>query len=323
MEEGREPVWYWHYRMRSVARLNALTARREFDGVLIRTGGGFGCIHPWPELGDPPLTKCLEDLAGVRRWPVVRRALRCAEMDAAAREHDDWMFEDLEVPPSHATVVRAEPGAIESAAALGFTHVKLKAGSDLAAEADFLTQMHAAFPDLRWRLDFNETREATEVAGFWQGLAPALQRQIDFFEDPCPFAEGVWNDLRRNHRGLRLAVDREASPLSDAADIVVIKPAVDEPFLLGDAANDRGQRVVVTSAMDHPLGQTFAAWEAGRLGVFFPGITDICGLQTHHLFEKSAFSERLGAWKPEFQAPEGSGLGFNDLLEELPWRRLG
>jgi O-succinylbenzoate synthase len=323
MDDEREPVWYWHYRLRSVARLNALSARREFDGVLIRSGGGYGCIHPWPELGDPVLTKCLEDLAGVRRWPVVRRALRCAEMDAAAREHDDSLFDELEVPPSHATLVRPERGELERAVELGFTHVKLKAGSDLGAEAAFLADSHAAFPELRWRLDFNESRTAAEIAGFWHGLAAALRRQIDFLEDPCPFAEPVWAELRRNHRGMRLAVDREASPQCDAADIIVIKPAVDEPFLLGDAANDRGQRVVVTSAMDHPVGQAFAAWEAGRLGLFFPGITDICGLQTHHLFEKTAFSEQLGEWRPEFTAPSGPGLGFTELLEALPWRRLG
>ena len=43
------------------------------------------------------------------------------------------------------------------------------------------------------------------------------------------------------------------------------------------------QRVVLTSYMDHPLGQTFAAWEAARLGLQFPGLVGVCGLQTHHL----------------------------------------
>jgi O-succinylbenzoate synthase len=82
------------------------------------------------------------------------------------------------------------------------------------------------------------------------------------------------------------------------------------------------QRVVVTSYMDHPLGQAFAAWEAGRLALQFPGLVGVCGLQTHHLFEPDAFTEALGPWAPSFQAPPGKGLGFDDLLGKLPWKRL-
>jgi O-succinylbenzoate synthase len=46
-----------------------------------------------------------------------------------------------------------------------------------------------------------------------------------------------------------------------------------------------------------------------------------CGVQTHHLFEPDAFSELLGPWSPVFQPPPGHGLGFDDLLDALPWTR--
>ena len=103
---------------------------------------------------------------------------------------------------------------------------------------------------------------------------------------------------------------------------MVIKPAIDEPFLLAEAALHHRQRVVLTSYMDHPVGQTFAAWEAARLGLQFPGLPGVCGLQTHHLFEPDEFTEMLGPWSPAFQVPAGYGLGFDDLLEALPWTRL-
>jgi O-succinylbenzoate synthase len=103
---------------------------------------------------------------------------------------------------------------------------------------------------------------------------------------------------------------------------MVIKPAVDEPFLLAEAAVRHGQQVVLTSYMDHPLGQAFAAWEAARLGLQFPGLVGIGGLQTHHLFEPDAFSEALGPWSPDFKVPAGTGLGFDDALDALPWTRL-
>lgn len=308
------------YRLRAKGFLNAISRRSEFEGALIRVDDGYGCIHPWPELGDPPLDKCLADLAGPRRWPIVRRALRCAEYDRVARRFEHSLFEEMEVPASHATLTRLSPAELARAVDAGFTTVKVKAGRDLPGEAAFLNAMGAEYPALRWRLDFNESLEPGEAAAFLTSLPGPTLAAIDFVEDPCPYAESTWVQLRRE-TGVSLAVDREAAPLSGAAAVMVVKPAIDEPFLLAEAASRNLQKVVVTSYMDHPVGQAFAAWEAARLGLQFPGLTDICGLQTHHLFEPGAFSEMLGPWGPAFHPPPGLGLGFDDLLDELPWTR--
>ena len=309
------------YRLKAGGLLNAVSRRREFEGALIQIDGGFGCIHPWPELGDPSLEKCLADLAGARRWPIVRRAIRCAEYDRAARVFDHSLFEDMEVPTSHATLAKADAKEVAAAVEAGFAIVKLKGGRDLTGEAKFLDAVSAEFPALRWRLDFNETPSPEEMLEFLTGLSEKAKAAIDYVEDPCPYSDSAWQNLRRQTRA-NLAVDREAAPLSVAAQVMVVKPAIDEPFLLGEAAMANNQRVVVTSYMDHPVGQTFAAWEAARLGLQLPGLVGVCGLQTHHLFEPDAFSEMLGAWSPEFTIPAGNGLGFDDLLDALPWTRL-
>lgn len=306
------------YRLKARGFLNVISNRRDFEGALIQIDGGYGCIHPWPELGDPPLEKCLADLAGARRWPIVRRAVRCADYDREARRFDHSLFEEMEVPDSHATLSIARVEGVARAVEAGFTIIKLKAGRNPAAEAKFLDDMRAEFPSMKWRLDFNESLEPEAAAEFLTGLAEKTRAAIDFVEDPCPYADAAWAALHRQTR-VRLAVDREAAPLSAAAQVMVIKPAVDEPFLLGEAALRNGQRVVMTSYMDHPLGQTFAAWEAARLGLQFPGLVGLCGLQTHHLFEPDAFTEMLGPWLPVFQPPAGNGLGFDDLLDALPW----
>lgn len=309
------------YRLKARGFLNSISNRREFEGALIQIDGGFGCIHPWPELGDPPLEKCLADLAGARRWPIVKRAIRCAEYDRAARVFDHSLFEEMEVPESHATLSIARPEGVARAVEAGFTTIKLKAGRNLPAEGTFLDEMAAEFPSVKWRLDFNESLEPETAAGFLLGLGGKSRAAIDFVEDPCPYSDSAWTALHRQTR-VKLAVDREAAPLSAAAQVMVIKPAVDEPFLLGEAAIQNRQRVVLTSYMDHPVGQTFAAWEAARLGLQFPGLVGLCGLQTHHLFEPDEFVEMLGPWSPVFQPPEGRGLGFDDLLDALPWTRL-
>lgn len=308
------------YRLRARGFLNAVSGRREFEGALIRLENGFGCLHPWPELGDPPLARCLTDLAGPRNRAIVRRALRCVQYDATARSHEESLFEDLEVPLSHATLSAPDPLALDAAVAAGFGVIKLKCAGEARREAEFLAAMAGEYPALRWRLDFNESATAGGAAAFLNGLPMAVRRALDFVEDPCPYAEGEWQELRRL-TGVCLAVDREASPQTAAAKVLVIKPAVDEPLPLVEAALRNRQRVIVTSYMDHPLGQTFAAWEAARMGLQYPGLPGVCGLQTHHLFEPDAFAELLGPWQPAFRPPPGTGLGFDDLLESLTWTR--
>ncbi len=309
------------YRMRSRGFLNALSGRRVFEGALIRVGDGFGCIHPWPELGDPSLDKCLADLQGERRWPIVRRALRCAEYDAAARSRSESLFEEMEIPQSHATITDAKAEEVTKAVDAGFTTVKLKGGRDLKKESTFLETMSAEFPSLKWRLDFNESLTPEQAASFLLGLSEKTRQAIDFVEDPCPFSETAWPDLYKKTR-VKLAVDREAAPHRAGAQFTIIKPAIDEPFLLGEAAIAHQQRAIVTSYMDHPFGQAFAAWEASRLELQLPGLVGVCGLQTHHLFEENEFSEELGPWSPDFKIPSGTGLGFDDALDALPWTRL-
>lgn len=309
------------YRLKARGFLNAISNRREFEGALIQIDGGYGCIHPWPELGDPTLDKCLADLAGERRWPIVRRAVRCAEYDRTAREFENSLFEEMEVPQSHATLAKADVTEVVAAVEAGFTTIKLKAGRDLEKEATFLKDMVMEYPALKWRLDFNEAPEPAQVSGFLTGLTDKVRVAIDFVEDPCPYSESAWKELWKTTR-VKLAVDREAAPQSSAAQVMIVKPAIDEPFLLGEAAITNSQRVVMTSYMDHPVGQAFAAWEAARLELQFPGLVGLCGLQTHHLFEPNEFSEALGPWSPEFKFPDGLGLGFDDLLDAQPWTRL-
>ncbi|RYD33091.1 MAG: hypothetical protein EOP87_11645 [Verrucomicrobiaceae bacterium] len=309
------------YRLKARGFLNSISNRREFEGALIQIDGGYGCIHPWPELGDPTLDKCLADLAGERRWPIVRRAVRCAEFDRTARGFENSLFEEMEVPKSHATLAKGDVAEIALAVEAGFTTIKLKAGRDLTREAAFLKDMAVEYPALKWRLDFNEALEPEQATDFLTGLGDKVRGAIDFVEDPCPYSESAWKELWKRTR-VRLAVDHEAAPLSSAAQVMVIKPAIDEPFLLGEAAIAHSQRVVMTSYMDHPVGQAFAAWEAARLELQFPGLVGLCGLQTHHLFEPDEFSEALGPWSPDFKIPDGLGLGFDDLLDAQPWTRL-
>ena len=47
-----------------------------------------------------------------------------------------------------------------------------------------------------------------------------------------------------------------------------------------------------------------------------------CGLFTHVLYEPNEFIECIEADGARLLPPKGTGIGFDDLLERLPWQRL-
>src|SRR5262245_9983654 len=84
--------------------VNALSARRVLDGFLIRQADGFGCVHPWPELGDPTAEELLAMLQRGKNHRILDRAMICAAKDSAARREGRRLFAGLTIPPSHATI---------------------------------------------------------------------------------------------------------------------------------------------------------------------------------------------------------------------------
>lgn len=277
-------LWVHRYELRARARLNARAEGVVYPGALIRDERGFANVHPWPTLGDRSLEEILGDLQGCR---LGRRSLACLKADGEARERGVSLCRQVEVPVSHATMV--EPGEVPP----GFSHAKLKVAGNLAEVRECLRGQRA----IRWRLDFNGTGDP-EMFREWEEEELDL---IDFVEDPFPPELGNWRSL---------PVTTGNDRFLGGGEVQVLKPAVDEMVW-------KAGRQVVTSSMDHPLGQAFAAWEAGRIGT-----KEVCGLQTHGLFEATEFTEALGSVRPQFCVPEGVGLGFGELLDNLDWSVL-
>lgn len=301
-------LWIWNYELRALRVLNSKTTRKVYVGALVRNEVGFGCLHTWPELGDPTVKDCLDDLAGAQESVLVRRTLDCVRADGRAREKNCSLFEGLKVPRSHATLLSLNEEVLSEAAERGFTYIKVKGGKGGGEDLRQVRSMMRRYPGLKWRIDFNENGDVDELLTELSYWSEEEKAALDFLEDPVPYFDGGWERLAKES-GLTMALDRHLESVSNYSDIQVVKPAVQKM--------KSGPRVVVTSYMDHPFGQAFAAWEAARAEV-----TEICGLQTHRLFESNEFIETLGEASPEFQIPEGTGLGFDDLLEALPWTKL-
>jgi len=280
-------MWIWRYTLVPRRALSPLAGPRPRQGALLRDGDGFADIHPWPELGDAPLGEQLAKLARGETTPLTRRSLAMARIDGAARSRRVSLFERLTIPPSH------WPGADPPP---GFDTVKLKGIERIP-------------PGVRLRIDFNRSLSAEAFLMIAEGL-PA--ERIDFVEDPCEYDPAVWTALREQ-TGLRLALDRPSecggSPPLSAVDVLVVKPAIEEV-----PADSR--EIIITSYMDHPVGQFGAAYVAATR----PPVT--CGLFTHVLYERDEFIERIRSDGARLLPPEGTGIGFDDLLERLPWKKL-
>lgn len=309
---NNEPIHFHRYTLRSRAPLNAKSARTEFEGALIRAGGGFGCVHPWPELGDEPLDQQLLALAEGKTTALTARSLRCCQFDSMARQRGQSLFEGLEIPPSHYSMP-----ADDSSIPPDFSTVKIKGGG----VDETVARIQNLPGNLSVRVDFNESLSIAEFIEFWESLGPDQDR-IEFIEDPAKFDDSIWAVLDEALR-CRLAVDRAVETVGAGPGFRVVKPAIDDPARQESLAGLFNQQLVFTSYMDHPIGQVYAAFEAANSFKRNPESLADCGLVTQHLFDDSdPFVATLGPPKPVLDIPSGSGLGFDGLLESLTWNRL-
>ncbi len=318
---SRSRTFYCPYTLTSPAPLGRSSGPVRHGALLwVETAGGafgYADVHPWEELGDLPLTAQLSKLSRGETTDLTRASLAFADLDAIARTEGRSLWDGLTVPPSHFLLpgtADAVPGALEAALGEGFTRFKLKVGGDRDAEKRLLLALADILAGTggKLRLDCNERLNAAEFAARFARLQDLLP-VLDFVEDPCPFDADTWTELSRA-TGAAFALDRAAdSHGAQFAGTLIHKPARFGPHLPRTSA----RRVVVTSYLDHPLGQLGAAWGAARLGT-----AETHGLVSHRAYARNAFSEHLGWHGPHLTLPGGTGFGFDDELARLDWKPL-
>lgn len=317
----KESIWVHRYELESIATLNSRSTGTARVGALIRCGSGFGCIHPWPELGDEPLEIQLSLLAEATLTPLTERTLDCARTDGAARENGSSLFTGGQgIPPSHWLYLGDDrSGDILEA---GFDTVKLKIGPDriaLTEQAEIMRELVAE--GLQLRLDANESIEVDLFRHWWSSLDSTIRNGIQFVEDPIAWRETEIGELASI--GVPIAADRQVARMPSHCGHAILKPAVDlmEPLL--QWGRRERLKLVVTSYMDHPLGQMWAAYQAAEVRRSDPDRLGQCGLLTQRCYRtRDPFFQRIESNGPELLSAGGTGLGFDEELERLPWKRL-
>lgn len=250
---------------------------------------GYSTIHPLEEWRDPPLEWHLKHLES----PLMQRARTFAALDRKGRQAGVNLFEGKTVPKSHFLVTDLS----SFQGAKGSPRVKVKVGRKPKSE---IARLHEWIPILEeerllLRLDFNN-RLTHEQFRSYMGELKLLHSFIEFIEDPFPYDEEAWEEEMAFWR-CKFALDQDSERgigKPHSAPILILKPVRqnEEKFKV------RGQRIIVTSVLDHPLGQAQAAYVSTQ----FP--PEIGGLN--------------GESGP-FEMCPGTGFGFDSLLEKREW----
>lgn len=298
--------------------------------MLLRFEGSsvaYGDCFPWPALGDLPLEAHLEALKKGRFTPLVERSFFLAQGSCPAPSQNlhesPW---NRPLPKNHALIAdvkQLNTQCIEELAALGFDRMKIKLnGTHLEDWASFFLLKEAFRASaVKLRIDFNNSLKPSQFETFLRDWGSNLDL-IDFVEDPFPYHAGAWRELTLKF-GVRLALDSfcgtEAIRDLGGCQVVVYKPASPAGDLLLKAALEGEQALVVTSYLDHVLGQWHAARVCGALYQQFGSRMECAGLLSQRAYENPHLLDCLPAHGPWFQMSLGGFQVLRQRLEQLDW----
>lgn len=317
------------YTLKPMSNVNAVASMTPRDGSLLKVvwphgAIGYADIHPWPELGDADLKTQLTRLKNLKLTPLLEQSIWLAKRDAQARHERVNLFpagmqlkNNFVIPD----VTRVGMGDLDEAIQRGFGTLKIKCGRDLDEEVKMINRV-AGRGDFRLRLDFNAATTATLFEKFIAGLGKRTLSYIDYVEDPFPYDHEAWREVRAT---VKIAIDYEAKKMKwnkenrPSCDVVILKPARMDVEKVVEAALHWHLKMTVTSSMDHPVGVMHAVCIALDLKKKHDQTMLEAGCMTLRQYQMDAFSAAVPVNGPYFQKPRGTGIGFDDLLEQRTW----
>ncbi|MFZ4768006.1 MAG: enolase C-terminal domain-like protein [Roseimicrobium sp.] len=316
-------MFFYLYTLYSRGTLNAVSLRREFHGALIRVDEGIGCLHPWPEFGDEPVEEQLRLLRSGGTSKVIERALRMAAVDGEARRRGVSLFHGWDIPLCHWSWDQNQASAPQMRRVLeeGWQAIKTKGWGNVGEVLRWLDGFAnlARGSSVRLRVDFNSCLQPHQFRNFMEWMPDRVRERLDFVEDPFPYDGEHWAQMQATY-GVKLALDKQLRGANAGFDVAVLKPGRREWREMLDGLPPQTS-VVMTSAMDHGIGQSFAAWEAAVAQQELGERLDLCGLCTEHLFAEDDFFGRLSSHGGQLSVDRtGTGLGFDEVLARLPWQ---
>ena len=206
--------------------------------------------------------------------PSARFAIETALLAAAAREMG-MPLASLLVPRPAVSLPCAsvvdDPAAARRAVLAGVRTLKIKVGP--SGDVDRVIAIHRAAPDAMLRLDANRTWPRERVAPILRALADL---PIEFVEEPCAntfamLSEALALPLALDESLAVLAADQLTRALaSRTLGAIVVKPTLVGGLAaatqLAARAREAGKRVVISHALEGPIGTAACAALAVAIG---------------------------------------------------------
>ncbi|MGZ3773798.1 MAG: o-succinylbenzoate synthase MenC [Pseudobdellovibrionaceae bacterium] len=324
-------IFYSPYTLKPIQSLNSLSKSENRKGALLKVDWGEGLVgyadlHPWPELGDISLEEQLADLGRGRISSQIEQSIWLARKDADLRIERKSIYTLYKKVKNNFVITDFNlvvPGYLDDLKKQGFTTIKLKVGRNLAEESELLT--HIAAAGFMVRLDFNALGNLKIFEKFITNLSTTVLPLIEYVEDPFPFNIDLWLEAKQL---VKIAIDNQFDKvpwdkLSTApCDVIIIKPAKMDVYKAIAKCQQWNLKATVTSYMDHPVGVSHAVGIAMELKEKYGEMILDAGCFTHCLYQMDTFAAEIINRGPYISKVHGNGVGFDKLLEGMPWLQV-
>lgn len=329
-------IWIHRYQLMPIKKIgaNAVAGQSPRHGFLIRTENqnheiGYADVFAWPELGDLDCSEQLKSLQKQKPTSLVRRALDLAEKDAKLRSQkksafvSGLEFENYFLCPD---LLSLEPLDLEKIFELGFQKIKIKLGQNFELEIKKLNQLATQLSRFRLRFDFNSKGSLAKLQLLNHELSSSVVDLIDYIEDPMPYDLQGWSE---SSRLFTLANDHNTQEVNWEQDqplpfsVLIAKPARQSLTALQKISAQHDLSFVVTSSLDHPVGMGHAFWGAQKLKSQIKAERFLtAGCLTLWSYEPNPFYDLIRFKGSQFKSIPGTGIGFDELLEEFEWVQI-
>lgn len=324
---------YTKYKLFPQAALSAIAANQPREGALFQIQWpdkkvGYADLFPWPELGDQPLDRQLFDLQQGRISTLMEQTIWLARKDANLRAKKTNALTDMPRIKNHYLITdctQISDSNLNEYKSSGFTTLKIKVGRDLHSEVRWIQRVLEQY-QFQVRLDFNSSMDFSSYERFMTIFSPHTRQKIEFVEDPFPFDPDAW---REASQFAPIALDQEYDLVQwDSLSgklpfqVLVIKPARQDVDKAVKHALAHELKMVVTSSMDHPLGIVHATRIAAELKKEYTNQVLECGCNSQRAYRVNEFTTNMVFQGPYLTQVPGMGVGFDNLLQALPWTPL-
>jgi o-succinylbenzoate synthase len=297
--------------------------RVKFDDGLV----GYADVCPFQEYGDQPYEIEIQNLLRHQPSNLMQRSIHVARIDAQARAAKESLYSEVRIKNHFliSNLLEFDMQRVRLLQAQRFTEFKVKVGRELRLETEMLKALTESLaPGVKLRLDFNANLSREKFTEWLSKNQSWLKPRVDFFEDPFTYEPREWQKISADY-GVDLALDLSGDPTAakaEGANVIVVKPAVQDPEQILKAITEPTKRFVFTHYMDFPVGQMSAYVAAQQLIAAGDNRIGVCGLQHHDVYEGFTFQDAIHNDGPYIVPPEGHGLGFDNLLEKQEWQEI-